>query len=267
VPPGTYTLLARASRPLTNRDGSAAPAQMVWASTQIAVDGEHVTGLMLPLEPGLTIAGSVQFRTSTLTPPDFKSVRISALPSDTQSTVSFAPAAVSAGLDGRFTITGVVPGRYRLSATLPGAGRPGAWALASITASAQDALDQPITIQGNQHVLDAVVTFTDRLAHLSGVVRAATAAATDYTVVLFPDDPRLWLPQSRRVQGTRPGADGAYAFRNVPAGSYLVALTDDVESGEWFDPAFLQRLAPSAIRVTITGSDPVVRDLRASSAR
>jgi hypothetical protein len=55
--PGQYTVLARAARPITKSDGtSAGPPQTVWASTQIAVDGEPITGLSLSLEPGLTIS-------------------------------------------------------------------------------------------------------------------------------------------------------------------------------------------------------------------
>src|SRR4029079_1107949 len=42
APPRQTTLLARGSRPITNPDGSAAPVLMVWASTQIAVDGEPI---------------------------------------------------------------------------------------------------------------------------------------------------------------------------------------------------------------------------------
>ena len=84
----------------------------------------------------------------------------------------------------------------------------------------------------------------------------------DYTVVLFPAEPSLWVPQSRRIQGVRPAADGAYVIRNLPAGNYLVAAVDDVEPGEWFDPAFLQRLVPAAVRITIADSEQKVQDVR-----
>jgi hypothetical protein len=227
---------------------------------QLAVDGEPVTGLSLSLEPGLTIVGRVRFPQSSLKPPDLKSIRITAQPAATQSTVSFAPAAVSAGADGQFTITGVMPGRYRLNAAFPGSGRPGSWTVDAITANGGDALDAPLTIAPNQHVLDALVTFTDRLAQVSGRVTAASPSS--YTVVLFPEDQALWQPQSRRIQGSRAGADGIYTFRNVPPGAYLVGLTDDAETGEWFDPAFLQRLLPSATRVAVRGTEPVTLDLK-----
>ncbi len=129
--------------------------------------------------------------------------------------------------------------------------RAGGWFVESIAADGQDALDTPLTVQPGRHVLDALVTFTGHLGQLSGVVHPPGGAATDYTVVLFPEDQRLWLPQSRRIQATRAAADGAYTFRGIPAGAYLVALAEDAENGEWFDPAFLQRLVPSAEHVTV----------------
>src|SRR4029078_8239928 len=125
--------------------------------------------------------------------------------------------------------------------------------------------------------LDAVVTFADRLAQISGTAteyaenaehadhaehadRAATEHA-EYMVILFPQDRRLWVPRSRRLQGVRAGTDGAYAFRNLPAGNYFVALAADAEPGEWYDPAFLQRLVRGATRATIADGESAVRNL------
>ena len=266
VSPGQYTVFARAARPIANPDGgSAGPPQLVWASTPIAVDGEPITGLSLSLEPGLTISGQVRFESTTLKPPaDLRSIRVTATPADVRGSVAFAPGGVSVGPDGRFAIAGVTPGRYRLTASFPGSGRFGGWLLKSVMASGQDSLDAPFTLSPNQHVLDAAITFTERLAQISGTLRnAAGSAAADSTVVVFPVEQALWTPQSRRIQGVRPAVDGAYLIRNLPAGNYLLAAVDDVEPGEWFDPAFLQRLAPSAIRLTIADGEQKTQDLRA----
>jgi uncharacterized protein (DUF2141 family) len=265
VAPGQYTVLARAARTLANPDGtSTGPPQIVWASTQIAVDGEHVTGLSLSLEPGLTISGQVRFEGTALKPPaDLRSIRVSALPAGAPGSVSFAPGAVAVTPDGRFTIAGVTPGRYRLTASFPGSGRPGGWLLGSVMAGGQDSLDAPFTLQPNQHVLDATITFTDRLAQISGTLRSrGGSAAADYTVVLFPAEQSRWAPQSRRIQGVRPSADGVFTFRNLPAGEYMVTAVDDVEPGEWFDPAFLQRIAPAGTRVVVSDGEQKVQDLQ-----
>jgi uncharacterized protein (DUF2141 family) len=269
VPPGQYTILARGAQSIAKADGTpAGPPQAVWASTQIGVDGEHIAGLSLSLEPGLTISGQVRFEGTTLKPPvDLKSIRVSAGPAESQRNVYFAPAAVTVGPDGRFMMTGATPGKYRLTASFPESGRAGGWVLKSVMAGGQDSLDAPFTLQPNQHVLDATITFTDRLAQVSGSLRGADGTTVpDYTVVVFPAEPSLWIPQSRRLQGVRPAADATYLVRNLPAGDYLIATVNDVEPGEWFDPAFLQRLVPAALRITIAEGEQKVQDVRVGGA-
>lgn len=265
VPPGQYTVLARAARPIERPDGSpVGPPQIMWAATELAVDGEHITGLALSLEPGLTISGQVRFEGTALRPPaDLKAIRVTATPADVRGSVAFAPGAVSVGPDGRFAIAGVIPGRYRLTASFPGSGRPGGWLLKSVMANGQDSLDAPLTLQPNQHVLDATITFADRLAQLSGTIQdVAGGPAPDRTIVVFPAEPALWIAQSRRIQGVRPSADGAYVIRNLPSGNYLVTGVEDVEPGEWFDQAFLQRIAPAATRISIADGEQKVHPIR-----
>ena len=71
-------------------------------------------------------------------------------------------------------------------------------------------------------------------------------------MIVFPVDNRHWIPSSRRVQGVRPSTDGRFTFRNLPAGEYRLAAVTDVETGEWFDPAFLRMLMSNAVAVTLT---------------
>ena len=52
----------------------------------------------------------------------------------------------------------------------------------------------------------------------------------------------------------------------IPAGDYLVAAVEDVEQGEWFDPAFLDGLRASAVHLTIGEGESQARDLKASGS-
>jgi hypothetical protein len=150
-----------------------------------------------------------------------------------------------------------------LIAALPNSPGQGPWTLRSAVVNGQDTLDVPFLLHPNQIISDAVVGFTDRAAQVTGsVLNEASVAAPDSTVILFPADPALWLPQARRIQGMRPSADGSYTFRNLPAGTYLVVARDDVEAGEWLDPAVLQRLAPAAVRITLTDGEQKIQDVR-----
>jgi len=264
LPPGAYTLVARAAKPTTMPDGSTGPPQFLWTSTEIAVAGEAVTGVVLSLQPGMRVSGRVQFQRTRLSVPDMSSVRVTLQPVLAPGLVGFAPVAVSPSADGSFTINGVTPGRYRLSAAFPGSGRAGGWTLRSAVVHGQDTLDVPMTIQPNQNVTDAAVTFVDRAASLTGtVVDASGRAAPGFAVVIFPTDPLLWLAQARRIQTVRSSADGAFSFSGLAAGDYVIAAIDDAEPGEWYDPAFLQRLLQAGTKLAIGEAQQKTLDLKA----
>jgi uncharacterized protein (DUF2141 family) len=260
IPPGNYTVLARANAALQ----PGAPPAMVWASTEIAVDGEPITGLSLGLQPGMTVSGQVRFAGSRLKPPDdLGSVRVSLAPEQAEGTVGFAPGTNGIDSQGRFTISGITPGRYRLTASFPGSGRPGGWQLRAALVDGQDTLDVPFTVLPSQSVSGASIVFTDRAAELTGTVQnAAGGPPNEFTVILFPADQGHWLPRARRIQVVRPSADGAFAFRGLPPGDYHLAAIDDVEPGEWLDPAFLQRLLQTAMKLTLGEGEQKVQDIR-----
>jgi hypothetical protein len=252
VSPGTYTVIARGGPPLT------------WASSEIAVDGESITGLGLGLQPGLTMTGQIRFDATRLTPPaDLKSIRLTLQPIQSQGVVSLAPSGTVADATGRFEITGIIPGTYRVSVSLPGLGRPASWFLRSAVVNGQETLDTSLTIRPNETIREASVVFSDRPAQLSGSVQnAAGGAPNEFTVILFPQNNAFWTPQSRRIFAMRPSADGAFSFTGLVPGAYLLAAIDDVEPGEWFDPALLQRLVPAALTIAITEGEQKVQDIR-----
>jgi hypothetical protein len=141
VAPGTYTVLARLASP-----------SVLWASTQISVDGETISGLTIALQPALSIAGELRVEGSAARPPfSLSTVKISAEPVQSAGEVSLAPAAVTADAAGHFAVLGVMPGRYRLVATLPAAARAGGWV---------QTIEVPATI-GGQSIAGAVITLTD----------------------------------------------------------------------------------------------------------
>jgi Carboxypeptidase regulatory-like domain len=140
--------------------------------------------------------------------------------------------------------------------------------LKSVVVNGRDTLDYPLEIQPNGNVSGAVLTFTDRTQELSGTLQDATGTATaDFTVIVFAADNRYWTPQSRRIVATRPGTDGKFTFRNLPAGQYRLTAVTDAETGEWFDPAFLSQLLNASIAVTIAEGEKKVQDIRLAGAR
>ncbi len=138
--------------------------------------------------------------------------------------------------DGRFALRGVVPGRYKIT-TYQTAQAPGA--IKSAVVNAVDTLDFPIDIKGDQQIAGVVVTFVPQLAEITGVVHdASEKPVAGMTVVLFAADRQHWTPDSRRIQGIRPGWDGRFSIKNLPAGDDRIAVVADVEPGQWLSRTF-----------------------------
>ncbi len=158
-----------------------------------------------------------------------------------------------------FSIDGIIPAAYRVTAT----GVRG-WTLKSAMINGRDAADLPVDISTD--VSDAVITFTDKLTELSGVLQTpAGTPAANYFVIVFARDPAYWFNGSRRILSLRPATNGRFvttATSPLPPGDYLIAVVTDVRTGEWFDPAFLKTLTSSTVAVTLGEGEKKRQDLQ-----
>ena len=215
------------------------------------INGQDVNGVSVSLQPGMTVTGRVTFDSSTLQPPtDLTRVRVHLAPRGAQQgldTGGLPPAQVDA--TGRFTVTGVPPGRYSINANAAAAIAPGTpggrggnagggaagaqWLLKSATGTAQDILDFGLVVEPHQPVAGITLAFVDRTQEVSGKIQDPAGKPTaDFTIILFAADKSFWVPQARRIQSARPSTDGKFAFRNIPAGDYRLTAVTDVEPGE-----------------------------------
>lgn len=232
-------------------------AAMMWAATEIAVDGRDQSDVQLMLQPGTTVAGRIVTDAGSQVPYSRMSLGLTPIGAQKNELGVVGPAAVDA--TGRFTIKGVSPGRYRL--TVMG-GMPGGHSLSSAVFGGQDILDIPLEMTGGPGPADGLVTLTTKTTELTGTIQdAAGQPASAVTVIVFPSEERLWAPESRRIQGVRPATDGRYQVRNLPPGDYRLVVVSDVEPGRWFDPAFLRQLGGFAT-LTLSSGGRVVQDFR-----
>jgi uncharacterized protein (DUF2141 family) len=302
VTPGQYRVLARANiravdpaqpadatgrggrggmGPGGGRGGPGQVVQVLWGSADVNVEGQDLSGVSLMLQPGMTITGRLSFESSsTLPPTDFSRVRVALTPRGSQQGMEMGgvpPATIDS--TGRFTILGVTPGRYTLTANAaagggqargtgagaapaPASGASANWVLKSAVIGGRDVLDFGLVVEPNQD-LSGTVTFVDKTQELSGTIQDTAGTPTaDYTIVVFAADKSFWVPQSRRIQSARPSTDGRFAFRNLPAGEYRLTAVTDVEPGEWFDPAFLSELMNASIPVSIREGERKVQDIK-----
>jgi hypothetical protein len=73
----------------------------------------------------------------------------------------------------------------------------------------------------------------------------------DGYVVIFPTDDRFWFHNSRRVAGAQLSDAGRYVVRNLPAGDYRIAVSDDIDFNEWFDPEMLRGLVARSMQISL----------------
>jgi hypothetical protein len=268
VSPGQYTLSARATLRLRGAaDSESSIVVPFWASTDLSVSGAPVT-VTLTMQPSMTFSGRIEFRSRhERSDADFKSVMLNLLQSGTGGPiVRIGSTPLEVDRTGRFTISGVVPGRYRLDAgvrpTLAfGPGSP--WRIGSAVVKGLDVLDFPLEVLPHENITDAVVTFVDYEQTISGVFQDASGRpAPEYTIVVFPADRRYWLPGSRRVRWARPATDGRYSIRGLPPGEYRMAAVTDLLPSNPADSAFLDQLVAPSFTLTIADGENKTQDLR-----
>jgi protocatechuate 3,4-dioxygenase beta subunit len=267
VSPGRYTVMARTMRFGPRLPGAPAEKEpLLWGTSEVAVNGQDVSDVVIELRHGITVSGQVTFQPTTLAAPaDLSRVQVSIFPfmPDGNSMMMFGPppqAKVEAS--GRFSIADVMPGKYRISASLIGRDGP-AWIVDSITAGWQDVLDFPLEIKGSRDVTGVAVNFGDQISELSGTIANQNGEpATEQTILLYPTDQKYWTPQSRRIRTVRAGADGQYTFRMLPPGEYRLTTLVDPEPGIWYDREVLEQLDSSSIRVVLREGEKKVENVR-----
>ena len=259
VLPGAYVLRGHNSPPGTigGQPESGGPFQMSVA-TPISVSSAGVRDVRLGMAPNGSISGKLSLETFDA-PVDLSRVVINFPPVTTSADWEAALVRTPPDPGGTFTLKEVVPGRYRVDVS----GLPVGWTLASATFEGRDAADHHLILQAGQDYRGGVLSFTNKTAEIAGgLTNALNAPVTGHTVVLFPSDRQLWLPQSRRIRVAQTGPDGRFTFRDLMAGPYRLAAVTDLESGQQFDRDFLAQLFAASIELTLGEGERKMQDIK-----
>lgn len=272
LPPGKYTLLARAAdsaAPAPARATAAGarpaqPAMTLWAIQEVILSGDDVSGVVVRLAPGMTISGRLRFDGATQAAPSSVtgySVRVS---SAANSGVSTGVPTATVNEDGTFQVAGVAPGPYRLSISIPRTGPLPTWTLRGIQHGDRDLADAAFDIQAGVDLADLDVVLTDRVTQVSGnVLDQQGRPVSDYSVILLPTDEQLWENGTRRrPPPQRPDTTGRFRAVGLPPGEYYLALVTEYEPDQLSDTAFLQSLIPAAIKITLAEGEHKVQDIK-----
>jgi hypothetical protein len=266
VPPGRFVAIARGGGRGESRIGM----------QSLVVNGQNIDGVALTLQPGITLSGNITVESSgTPAPTDYSMFRLDApevdpLPIGAGGGRGAGPLGAGGRTDknGSFQITNLLPGAHYLRVTGGGVqgGGQAQWTVKAITIGGQDVTDSAIELKPGQNVDGVTVVLTDQTTEITGTVRdAKNAGMPAISVIAFSTDEQHWRAQSRRINAVRTDQTGAFRVRNLPPGDYFLVATDDVEQGEWFDPAFLAAARDAARRISISEGDKKTQDLRGPS--
>ena len=135
----------------------ATPGESLWAMTDLSVNGGNIMDLSLSLQKGMSISSSVVFDGGNTASLDFTKMRVTLAPAPDASSPAFGEGQPisEAALDssGRFTIRGVMPGKYRV---VPSRGFPPALTIESSTLQDATSLDIPLEYPSGRKIRVAV---------------------------------------------------------------------------------------------------------------
>jgi protocatechuate 3,4-dioxygenase beta subunit len=288
VVPGHYRVLARADPNAVAVPASSGPRRLsvatpesdaartanieyLWASTDVDVLGQDLDGLQLTLQPGARLDGHVRpDGAGSIAPELLTGVQLSLVP-----TRMSGPSMVVVGLgftmvrtaavgaDGTFSFVGIGPGQYTVKVTLPAALQASGWWPRSAEIAGADALDRPMDVAVAAPAADMAVTLSNRHAAVQGVLRAAAGQpVSEYFILAFSTDSRLWQALSRRTQVVRPSSDGRFRIDNLPPGEYYVAAVTSIDPNAVMTPAFFEQAVPGAVRIAVADGETRTQDLR-----
>ena len=241
VPPGEYVLDVQ-QRPAALRGMQDINlSQLEFASMPLSVSGGDIDNLTVVTTPGVTVSGRVAYQGQGAPKPGLQVMAVPPAGGSSPIGMLLASKALGGGRvnqDGTFELRGVAgPQIIRVQ------GMPVGWALKSVTLDGADITDAVYDFKPGHNVTGLVVTLTDRLSEITGNVRDGRGQPIlDYVLVVFPEDTKLWGPQSRYVQTTRPNQNGTFSVKGLPPGRYLAAVVPALENGMQNDPAVLEQL-------------------------
>jgi hypothetical protein len=219
---------------------------------RVEVGNSDVAGVAVRLTQGATISGRVVIETTPGKPASngLPYLSIAAEPAGGDPALGQPRFNVDrSNPSDLFTLEGLQPGEYLLRTI-------GGGLIKSIAQDGRDYTYKPFDASNGRDISGVVVTLTDQVARLEGVVHDGQdrPVTSNAAAICFPAERDQWSRygiQPMRLRSTAVASNGAYRFASLPAGDYFIVAVDDAYADAWKDPKFLEKVSGAATRVTI----------------
>jgi hypothetical protein len=252
-----------ASNPMVQMALGGGSAQALYGEVPITVGSADINDIAIVLNEGAKLTGRLVFDGASAPPQaqQLRSMTIQLLAADGRSTGAVAGfQQTTIDQDATFKTANYPAGKYLINAPASQG-----WILRSIVADGRDATNEPVDLR-DADITNVVITYTDKIAQVSGTVHAAQGAAivSGSTVFMFPADYRSRIANAdgRRFRNAAVSKTGAYTFGLLTPGEYLVAALDVDDVPENRDTPFFDALSRVATHVTIGEGEKKTQDLQ-----
>ncbi len=271
----------------TRRSGQG--EDLYWTRTPVTVEGSDITNLTVALTRSLTLAGRFVYEgttrvtieqipimgvgvgrpatttqtTQTTTPRPDRTPPVVAEPANGSPSLGLPRSVFSAegAVQDTFRIEGLKGGEYviRVPAGL------GRYTIKSITIGGADYTSRPVDASAINGRGEVVITLTDKMTTVSGLVSDDQGVVTNAAVIAFPVERDQWTRYGFtpiRIKAAPVAGRTGYVMKGLPAGTYNFIAVDPSLITAWQDPKFLERAAAAATRVTLEWDETRTVDLK-----
>jgi hypothetical protein len=206
----------------------------LFARVPVDVGGADLDGVVVHLEAGFTLNGTVRVETQSGKTPNPQQINVGLRAMDMTASVGGVQWDKA---HQTFTISDATPGAYLLNANVPPP-----FYLKSAMLNGRDLSREAVTLGQSGGTIDVVIA--DDAGSVSGqIVDANGEAVSGWVMLLREGHP----PLSNAV-----GPDGKFRLQGLPPGDYRVFGWDDFQQVEWADADWMRRNAGAGVAVTVS---------------